>query len=600
MITTASTARMVRSGTPLADAAAKSRSRRGASGPTSRSSRSTWDSLTTVVTPGSPAPSDTSAADPPPSGPAPPDPPAAPTDAPVESGVRCPFAGSCLSPPTSSLTSGSPAASGTCSACQVREPGRVNMRVMAGEPGRRPVASPMVVRGPFVRREVRLSVGTLLVFLFVFYVALPLLASHRAELASLAHVNIPILILGLLLEIAALVAYTQLTHTVLPPDGPRRLRLFRINMSTLALSHVSPGGTGPGAALWYRLVTQSGVSGSDAGFALGTQGIGSAVVLNVLFWLRSSGSSWHTASTLRPATMGASRSRPRSSSSWPRPARRGPARRLRRPLLSPDPWTTAGEPDDPPGVGPHPLPRCGPHDGARRATRRAVRRPPRRSGAPATCGGVGRRQLAPRRRVALGVRGRVQPAHLTDGSPHRLRTRLHPRRHPDHPRWPRRHRVRARLDDHRVRADSRTGTVGGARLPCGELLAADTLRRPCLCVTRIRAQRTLRRLVQFLHERSRALDERSRGKERGAATGLGDLEDAHRGAASGLLRRTGARRFAWFRRSAGEGDGASVRPACPPAASFAEAAEEPAMRPAPRLGDAVWLPRPFLGGDHAG
>ena len=56
-------------------------------------------------------------------------------------------------------------------------------------------------------------------------------------------------------------------------------------MSTLALSHVAPGGTAPGAALGYRLLTQSGVSGADTGFALGTQGIGSAVVLNALFWL---------------------------------------------------------------------------------------------------------------------------------------------------------------------------------------------------------------------------------------------------------------------------------------------------------------------------
>jgi putative heme transporter len=140
-------------------------------------------------------------------------------------------------------------------------------------------------RGPFVRREVRLSVGTLIVFLLLFYVALPLLASHRSEVNTLAHIHPAYLVLGVLLEIGALAAYTQLTHAVLPSTGPRRLRLFRINMSTLALSHVSPGGTAPGAALGYRLLTQSGVSGSDAGFALGTQGIGSAVVLNVLFWL---------------------------------------------------------------------------------------------------------------------------------------------------------------------------------------------------------------------------------------------------------------------------------------------------------------------------
>jgi hypothetical protein len=140
-------------------------------------------------------------------------------------------------------------------------------------------------RGPFVRREVRLSVGTLVIFLFIFYIALPLAASHRAEVNTLAHINVAYLVLGVLLEVAALAAYSQLTHAVLPRSGPHRFRLFRINMSTLALSHVSPGGNAPGAALGYRLLTQSGVAGSDAGFALGTQGIGSAVVLNVMFWL---------------------------------------------------------------------------------------------------------------------------------------------------------------------------------------------------------------------------------------------------------------------------------------------------------------------------
>ncbi len=140
-------------------------------------------------------------------------------------------------------------------------------------------------RGPFAHREVRISVGVVVLFLFLFYGALPLLASHRSEVSFLGHIHPGYLVLGVVLEIGALVAYTQLTHTVLPRPGPRRLRLFRINLSTLALSHVSPGGTAPGAALGYRLLTQSGVSGTDTGFALGTQGIGSAVVLNALFWL---------------------------------------------------------------------------------------------------------------------------------------------------------------------------------------------------------------------------------------------------------------------------------------------------------------------------
>ena len=157
--------------------------------------------------------------------------------------------------------------------------------VPQGEPARGGRRTRWWYRGPFVRREVRVSVGTVLVFLFLFYVALPLVASHRSQVGALAHINMAYLALGVLLEIAALAAYAQLTYSVLPHGGPSRFRLFRINVSTLALSHVSPGGTAPGAALGYRLLTQSGVTGADAGFALGTQGIGSAVVLNVMFWL---------------------------------------------------------------------------------------------------------------------------------------------------------------------------------------------------------------------------------------------------------------------------------------------------------------------------
>ena len=41
----------------------------------------------------------------------------------------------------------------------------------------------------------------------------------------------------------------------------------------------------PGTAASYRLLTDSGVSGSTAAFGLATQGIGSAVVLNLIFWL---------------------------------------------------------------------------------------------------------------------------------------------------------------------------------------------------------------------------------------------------------------------------------------------------------------------------
>jgi hypothetical protein len=66
---------------------------------------------------------------------------------------------------------------------------------------------------------------------------------------------------------------------------PPYLTLLRINLSTLAVSHVVPGGAAVGGALGFRLLTRFGLSGTDAAFAMAAQGIGSAVVLNLLLWV---------------------------------------------------------------------------------------------------------------------------------------------------------------------------------------------------------------------------------------------------------------------------------------------------------------------------
>ncbi len=124
----------------------------------------------------------------------------------------------------------------------------------------------------------------LLLFFIGEYILLPELASARRELHQLTHLNFLWLILGALLEVGALLAYAELTRTVLSPDAPSRFRVFRINMWALAVSHTLPGGTVPGTAASYRLLTQSNVSGSTAAFGLAVQGIGSAVVLNLIFW----------------------------------------------------------------------------------------------------------------------------------------------------------------------------------------------------------------------------------------------------------------------------------------------------------------------------
>ena len=139
-------------------------------------------------------------------------------------------------------------------------------------------------------RNVKITLMVLFLFFVGEYVLLPELASARQEFHQLSHLNFLWLVLGALLEIGALAAYAELTRTVLSPGAPTRFRIFRINMWALSISHVLPGGTVPGTAASYRLLTEpdvpgGSVSGSTAAFGLATQGIGSAVVLNVIFWL---------------------------------------------------------------------------------------------------------------------------------------------------------------------------------------------------------------------------------------------------------------------------------------------------------------------------
>ena len=128
----------------------------------------------------------------------------------------------------------------------------------------------------------------LLAFVAVIYFAMvAILPGARNATRQLSNVNPTLLVLGLSLEIAALFAYTLLTRAALGDEATKisRARLFRIQMSTKALSSIVPGGSAAGSALGYRLMTLSGVDGRDAGFALATAGLGSAVVLNLLFWI---------------------------------------------------------------------------------------------------------------------------------------------------------------------------------------------------------------------------------------------------------------------------------------------------------------------------
>ena len=136
------------------------------------------------------------------------------------------------------------------------------------------------------RRPFRFSVKLLAFATVLYYFVVPLIPDFRNTLTELQRVEPILLGVGLALEIVALYCYAPLMKAALGSAGDplSHWRLFRIQMSTRALSSIVPGGSAASSALGYRLMTLSGVAGPDAGFALATVGLGSAVVLNLILW----------------------------------------------------------------------------------------------------------------------------------------------------------------------------------------------------------------------------------------------------------------------------------------------------------------------------
>ncbi|MFT3853861.1 MAG: lysylphosphatidylglycerol synthase transmembrane domain-containing protein [Ilumatobacteraceae bacterium] len=134
-----------------------------------------------------------------------------------------------------------------------------------------------------IRVTLKIALAVTLVYFFVVLIVPGL----RKSVSELGSVNPVLLVLGFALEMGALFCYSLLTRAALGDSAAMVSggRMFRIQLSTKALASVVPGGSAASSALGYRLLTVSGVPGPDAGFALATAGLGSAIVLNILFWL---------------------------------------------------------------------------------------------------------------------------------------------------------------------------------------------------------------------------------------------------------------------------------------------------------------------------
>jgi uncharacterized protein (TIRG00374 family) len=137
------------------------------------------------------------------------------------------------------------------------------------------------------RRPVRFSLRIVLFAVVVYFLILPQIPGFRQAATDLSRVQPALLVVGFFLVLASIMCYSGLTKAALGDAGSHitQWRMFRIQMSTRALANIVPGGSAAGSALGYRLLTLSGVRGADAGFALATAGLGSAIVLNMVFWV---------------------------------------------------------------------------------------------------------------------------------------------------------------------------------------------------------------------------------------------------------------------------------------------------------------------------
>jgi uncharacterized protein (TIRG00374 family) len=135
-------------------------------------------------------------------------------------------------------------------------------------------------------RWLRWGAGLAALAFAIEYLVLPQIAGARKALHTLGDVKPAYLVIGTVLEILSVVAYAALTRSVLPAEGrPSFWTLLRIDTTTLGISHIVPGGAATASAVRFRLLHVHGVSGPAAAFGAAVQGVGSAIVLNVLLWI---------------------------------------------------------------------------------------------------------------------------------------------------------------------------------------------------------------------------------------------------------------------------------------------------------------------------
>ena len=143
-----------------------------------------------------------------------------------------------------------------------------------------------VTRRRRLSKPVRRILEILAFALVLHFLVLPQLGGTRRAIDLLGDVNPLLVVLGAVLQLLSLLAYAQLTRSLLPSgERPPLWTQARITLTTRGFSNVVPGGAASASVLGYRLLRGNRVSGPSTTFAMATQSIGSAVVLNLLLWV---------------------------------------------------------------------------------------------------------------------------------------------------------------------------------------------------------------------------------------------------------------------------------------------------------------------------
>ena len=138
----------------------------------------------------------------------------------------------------------------------------------------------------WVPRWLRVAFGVLVMALVVWFLVIPQFGQAELALDAITGVHMGYVLLGGVLVAASMAGQAELVRAILPrSERPSFSAMVSMELASTAVSHTVPGGTAAGTALGYRLLTQAGVPGTSAAFALGVRGIGSALVLNVILWV---------------------------------------------------------------------------------------------------------------------------------------------------------------------------------------------------------------------------------------------------------------------------------------------------------------------------